>query len=66
MLSLLYLRVKAQQYFVSLSCLFLDRKIVLKMWLNLGLSLIIFRGTGPWRLILKTGVEVQKNGKTVV
>ena len=25
-----------------------DRKTVLKMWLNLGISLTIFRGTGPW------------------
>ena len=46
--SLLYLRVKAQQYFVSLSYMFVDRKTVLKMRLNLGLSLTIFRGTGPW------------------
>ena len=46
--SLLYLRVKAQQYFVSLSYMFVDRKTVLKMWLNLGLSLTIFRETGPW------------------
>ena len=47
----IYLRVKAQQYFVSLiSCLFLDKKTRLKMWLNLGLSLTIFRGTGLWIL----------------
>ena len=35
MLSLLYLRVKAQQYFVSSSCMFLDKKTLLKVWLNL-------------------------------
>ena len=45
MLSLLHLRVKAQQYFVSLSCIFLDKKNVPKIWLNLGLDLTIFQGT---------------------
>ena len=35
MLSLLYLGVKAQQYFVSSSCMFLDKKTFLKVWLNL-------------------------------
>ena len=35
MLSLLYLVVKAQQYFVSSSCMFLDKKTLLKVWLNL-------------------------------
>ena len=47
MLSLLYLIVKAQQYFVTLSCIFLDEKTVLEIWLNPGLNLTIFRGTGP-------------------
>ena len=47
MLSLLYLRVNAQQYFVSLSNTFVDKKTVLKIWLNLGLNLTIIRGTGP-------------------
>ena len=27
--------------------MFLDKKIVLTIWLNLGLNLTIFRGTGP-------------------
>ena len=31
-LSLLYLGVKAQQYFVSLSYMLLDKKTVLKIW----------------------------------
>ena len=35
MLSLLYLGVKAQQYFVSSSCMFLEKKTLLKVWLNL-------------------------------
>ena len=39
MLSILFLRVKAQQYFVSSSCMFLD-----KVWLNPELNLIIFFG----------------------
>ena len=47
MLSLLYLRVNAQQYFVSLSNTFVDKKTVLKIWLNLGLNLTIIRGNGP-------------------
>ena len=33
MLSLLYLVVKAQQYFVMSSCMFLDKKTVLEIWL---------------------------------
>ena len=53
MLSLLFLRVKAQRYFVTSSCLFLDEKTVLEIWLNPGLNLTIFRGTrnantGSW------------------
>ena len=44
MLSLLYLRAKAQVYFVSLSYMFLDKKTLLKIWLNPGLN---FRGTEP-------------------
>ena len=39
MFSLLYLRVKAQQYFVSLSYLVIDKKTVLKIWLKLELNL---------------------------
>ena len=34
MLSLLYLAVKVQQYFESLSCMFLDKRTLLKIWLN--------------------------------
>ena len=49
MLSLLHLIVKAQQYFVTSSCMFLDEKTVLEMWLNPGLNLTIFRRTGPRR-----------------
>ena len=41
-----YLGAKAQQYFVSSSCIFLDKKILIKFELNPGLNLIIFRGTG--------------------
>ena len=32
---------------VNLSYMFLDQETVLKMWLNLGLSFNIFRGTRP-------------------
>ena len=47
MLSLLYLRVKTQQYFESLRYMFLDETPCLKFGLISGLTLIIFRGTGP-------------------
>ena len=50
MLSSLNLEVKAKKYFVSSSNLFLDKKTLLKIWLNPGLNLTTFRGTGPWRL----------------
>ena len=43
MLSLLYLEVKAEQYFATCSsCMFLDKKTFLKIWLNPGLNLTIF------------------------
>ena len=48
MFSLLYLRVETQQYFESLSYMFLDEKTLLKIWF---LNLIIFPGTGPKRII---------------
>ena len=50
MLSLLYLIVKAQQYFVTLSCMFLDKKTVLEISLNPWLNLTIFQGTWPWQV----------------
>ena len=45
MLSFLYLVLKAQQQFVTLSCIFLDEKTMLEIWLNPGLNLTTFRGT---------------------
>ena len=42
-----YLVVKTQQYFVTSSCMFLDEKTVLEIWLNPGLNLTIFREPGP-------------------
>ena len=47
MLSLLYLVVKTQQYFVTLSCTFLDKKTVLEICLNPGLNLRSFKEPGP-------------------
>ena len=47
MLSSLNLGVKTQKYFVRSSNMFLDKKTVLKIWLNPGLNLTIFRGTRP-------------------
>ena len=45
MLSFLFFEVKAQQYFVRSSYTFLYKKTLLKIWLNSGLNLTIFRGT---------------------
>ena len=50
MLSSLSLGGKARQYFVSSSDIFLDKKTLLKIWLNPGLILTIFRGTRTWCL----------------
>ena len=50
MLSSLNLGVKTQKYFVSSSKMFLDKKTLLKIWLNPGFNLSIFRGTGPREL----------------
>ena len=60
MLSLWYLLVKAQQHFVTSSCMFLDEKTVLEIWLDLGLNLTIFRGTGPniYQSIKKKMIEL--------
>ena len=52
MLSFLFFKVKAQQYFVSSSYTFFYKKALRKIWLNPGLNLTIFRGTGPWVLNL--------------
>ena len=60
MLLLLYLVVKAQQYIVTLSCMFLDEKTMLEIWLNPGLNLTIFRGTGP-RFIICCTVQPRFN-----
>ena len=46
-LSLLYLVVKDQQYFVTSSFMFLEEKYLLEILLNPGLNLTIFRETGP-------------------
>ena len=45
-LLLLYLVEEAPQYFVTSSCMFLDEKTLLEMWLHPGLNLTIFQGTG--------------------
>ena len=47
-----YLGAKAQQHFISLSYMFLGKKTLPKIWLNPGLNLTIFRGTGPRCLCL--------------
>ena len=47
MLSSLNLGLKTQQYFVSSSDTFLDKKTLLEIWLNPGLNLTTFWETGP-------------------
>ena len=47
MFSSLNLGVKTQKNFVSSSNMFLNKKTLLKISLNPGLNLTIFRGTGP-------------------
>ena len=42
MILLLYLEIKAEQYFVTLSSMFLDEKTALQVWLNPRLNLTIF------------------------
>ena len=39
--------------------MFLDEKTVLEIWVNPGLNLTIFRGTGPLR------TQLQKNSQTI-
>ena len=52
---LVYLGVKAEQYFESSNFMSLDKKTLLKIWLNPGLNLTIFWETGRiWILILIT------------
>ena len=57
MLSSLNLAVKTQKV-VSLSNMFLEKKTLLKIWLNPGFNLTIFRGTGPWRLWFGFGLII--------
>ena len=42
-----FFQTKGTTVFVSSSYMFLDKKALLKIWLNPGLSLTIFRGTRP-------------------
>ena len=44
--TILYLGVTAQQYFVISNCMFLDKKTLIKIKLNPVLNLTIFRETG--------------------
>ena len=47
MLSFLFFKEKAQQYFVSSSYTFLYKKTLLKIWLNPGLNLTSFKEPSP-------------------
>ena len=55
-----FIEVKAQQYFVISRYMFLDKNTLLKIWLNPGLNLTKFRGTGPRKFHVAV---VQNNGK---
>ena len=63
MLSSLNLGVKTQKYFVSSSNMFLDKKTLFKIWLNPGLNLTIFRGTGPRGFIYRQRKGVAVGGE---
>ena len=52
---------KAKQYFVSLSCTFLYRKFLLKVWLKPGLNLTVLRGTGPGEKKKKSKKNMAEN-----
>ena len=40
-------RIKGSTFFVTSSCMLLDEKTVLEIWLNPGLNFTMFRETGP-------------------
>ena len=52
MLSILFFEVKAQQYFVSFSYMFLYKRTLLKIWLNPGLNLTSFEEPGSTKCSL--------------
>ena len=58
-LTYLYLRVRTQQYLVRLSYMFIHKKTVLKIWLNLDLNFTIFRGTGLGPLLSHIALQVR-------
>ena len=62
-ISFSYVRLKAQKYFVSSSCMFLGKKTLLKITLP-GLNLTVFRRTGP--RVTEGKRSVTKNHSTVI
>ena len=63
MLTFPFLKVEAQQCFVSSGCMFLGKKALLKIWINPGLNLTIFRGTGPRLFTLNKKFQEKLVGK---
>ena len=59
MLSSLNLGVKTQQYFMSSSDMLVGKKTLLEIWLNPGLNLIIFWGTGLSSLSVCVFLEIE-------
>ena len=55
--------IKAQQCLVSSCYVFLDKKTLLKIWLNPGLNLTIFRGNGRSDRLQK--LFIQRNVKEI-
>ena len=58
-----FLKVEAQQCFISSGCMFLGKKALLKIWINPGLNLTIFRGTGPRLFTLNKKFQEKLVGK---
>ena len=63
MLTFPFLKVKAQQCFVSSGCTFLGKKAFLKIWINPRLNLTIFRGTRPRLFTLNKKFQENLVGK---
>ena len=61
-----FFKVKAQQYFVSSSYMFLDYKTLLTIWLDPGLNLIIFRGTGHRKFYVLRWCYTGRFAKTIL
>ena len=65
-------RSKGSTFFVTSSCMLLDEKTVLEIWLNPGLNFTMFRETGPrsengckkiWHFFIWNRVKIWRTGR---